>query len=140
MSKIDAYKDAQNKVAEARKQAQDVAKEAFAEGAKAVFDAHPRLLAFRWTQYTPHFNDGEPCEFSVHECYVKLDTTPANGGDYGDGFEYPCKDKVAGKIRNAANQFVDSFDSDDMADMFGDGYRITATREGEVKVDEYDHD
>lgn len=34
---------------------------------KAVFDKYPELRAVTWSQYTPYFNDGEPCEFSVRE-------------------------------------------------------------------------
>lgn len=30
-----------------------------------AFVEDPNLLAICWTQYTPYFNDGEPCEFSV---------------------------------------------------------------------------
>jgi hypothetical protein len=45
--------------------------------------------AIRWHQYTPYFNDGEPCEFSVGEATVNLDEKfGANEaeGDYEDGF------------------------------------------------------
>lgn len=27
----------------------------------------PGIEWFEWTQYTPYFNDGEPCVFSIHE-------------------------------------------------------------------------
>lgn len=29
--------------------------------------ADPLITAFGWRQYTPYFNDGEPCYFMVHE-------------------------------------------------------------------------
>lgn len=32
----------------------------------------PELIKIEWTQYTPYFNDGEPCEFSVNEPYFYL--------------------------------------------------------------------
>jgi hypothetical protein len=32
----------------------------------------PEVEAVVWTQYTPHFNDGEPCTFGVHEARVRL--------------------------------------------------------------------
>lgn len=35
--------------------------------------AAPGVVALGWHQYTPYFNDGEPCEFSVGELYLKLD-------------------------------------------------------------------
>lgn len=30
----------------------------------------PKGYAISWTQYTPYFNDGEPCTFSVKDAYV----------------------------------------------------------------------
>lgn len=41
--------------------------EEFAAILLAALDA-PQVLAVRWKQYTPYFNDGEPCEFGVR-CY-----------------------------------------------------------------------
>ena len=49
-----------------------------------LIDALDRVLALehvasvRWEQYTPSFNDGEPCRFSVHRVAVRL-----------EGFEVP---------------------------------------------------
>jgi hypothetical protein len=43
--------------------AQGQLKEAF----KQVFDKYPEITAFIWVQYTPYFNDGDTCEFSVNE-------------------------------------------------------------------------
>lgn len=31
---------------------------------------HPKLLGFRWTQYTPYFNDGDSCEFEVNDLEI----------------------------------------------------------------------
>lgn len=48
-------------------QAQAKMKEAF----KAVFEQYADLdLKLVWTQYTPYFNDGEECIFSVNDIYV----------------------------------------------------------------------
>lgn len=35
----------------------------------AFFNTHPNVKTVHWTQYAPHFNDGEECIFSVHEPY-----------------------------------------------------------------------
>lgn len=35
------------------------------------------IKAITWQQYTPRFNDGEPCEFSVHEVSVTNNTEVA---------------------------------------------------------------
>lgn len=34
--------------------------------------AHPRFVAIHWHQYTPYFNDGEPCFFSVDDIYFRI--------------------------------------------------------------------
>lgn len=39
---------------------------------KEFFTIHPEVKALRWTQYTPYFNDGEPCIFGYSGCDVKL--------------------------------------------------------------------
>ncbi|MBB3752418.1 hypothetical protein FHT44_004930 [Mycolicibacterium sp. BK634] len=54
--------------------------------------AFPEVEAVRWHQYTPYFNDGEECVFSIREAYVKFFGVD-EGGDYEDGYtdgkEYP---------------------------------------------------
>ena len=43
----------------------------------------------RWTQYTPYFNDGDPCEFSLNEFTVKLGKKFGVGkeeGEHEDGY------------------------------------------------------
>lgn len=39
---------------------------------KEFFELYPFVKGVAWTQYTPYFNDGEPCEFGVHEFYYTL--------------------------------------------------------------------
>jgi hypothetical protein len=52
--------------------------------------AIPGVKKLRWSQYTPYFNDGEPCEFSLNEPTVKLSKTAfgktKNLGDEEDGW------------------------------------------------------
>lgn len=33
------------------------------------FNEHPDIHALSWRQYTPYFNDGDPCVFGVREPY-----------------------------------------------------------------------
>lgn len=37
---------------------------------QAVLD-DPTIIEFGWRQYTPYFNDGDPCEFSAHGLWVR---------------------------------------------------------------------
>lgn len=49
-----------------RKRFQAEGREAVHAACKEFFDKHERAGAIKWEQYAPHFNDGEPCIFSVH--------------------------------------------------------------------------
>jgi hypothetical protein len=45
---------------------------------------HDDFTALRWQQYTPYFNDGDPCVFGVYTHGLKGPDEDA--GDYQDGF------------------------------------------------------
>lgn len=38
----------------------------FKEAVRELFKEHPKLQSFSWDEYTPHFNDGDECVFSVY--------------------------------------------------------------------------
>lgn len=42
--------------------------------AKELFARCPSLQGIRWYQYTPHFNDGDECIFSMHGMYFLVGT------------------------------------------------------------------
>lgn len=61
---------------------------------RAVLD-DPTMDSFGWTQYTPYFNDGEPCVFSVNEPWFKTvddvkrpETADGDEDEYDDGDNY----------------------------------------------------
>jgi hypothetical protein len=45
---------------------------------------YPAVSYVTWYQYTPYFNDGDACEFGMHDFRVKLEGIE-EGGDYDDG-------------------------------------------------------
>lgn len=47
--------------------------------------AVPGVTGLVWDQYTPYFNDGEPCEFSVHDVRVLLGNETADDAADGEG-------------------------------------------------------
>jgi len=51
----------------------------FKHSLKDIFKNNKRLTSFSWTQYTPHWNDGDACTFSAHTDYIHL-----NGSDESD--------------------------------------------------------
>ena len=41
------------------------------QASKMLYEKYPDLKSIHWTQYTPYFNDGDECEFGVHEiCFT----------------------------------------------------------------------
>lgn len=77
--------DELNKTMEAaRKKIREEGQAAFRAACDDVFAQHPKLESFSWPQYSPFFNDGEPCEFSVHELDgMKFDGVEWNGYELG---------------------------------------------------------
>lgn len=118
---------------------QDMLKEEF----KKWFDDFPELKAFSWTQYTPYFNDGEPCVFQISsESFVftedELNSLNAGKLEWYDYDYYSIEDKnlkdKAREIESKLNELEDVLES-----VFGDGYRIVVTRE-KIEVEEYSHE
>jgi hypothetical protein len=140
----------------------------FKETMKEFFDKNPGITALKWTQYTPYFNDGDPCEFCVNDVYFtnapadELENVSVWGEYEGEdesvwvvpGMKYTLSSKYhaedAAKIRAAGGVDVDSCQlidkmiqssemEDIMEEMFGDHVVITATRDG-FDVNDYEHD
>jgi len=54
-----------------RQQAKKCANSIVHEGTREYFDKYEHIVhAITWQQFTPYFNDGETCEFSVNEPYA----------------------------------------------------------------------
>lgn len=124
-------RDFEKKLEAIRKSMKGKGKEFVTDALKPIFEKHPELLAVRWQQYTPYFNDGDSCKFSsTHSDYPQVKIK-------GDGdFEECCHDELEKAITEALNVFTD----DDMESFFGDHMEVTVRRSGTVKVEEYEHD
>lgn len=76
--------DIKNKLDLLRQDYKNVAHQMFSEGTKILFDAHPRLQSFGFRAYSPYFNDGDECRFSIHadEDYgLKINGFSADGDE-----------------------------------------------------------
>lgn len=112
--------------------------------------AIPRVEAIRWSQYTPYFADGDPCEFSVNDLELKVAGVEAGvGGEYEDGFYdtwtlgYYAKREgwtlPEGLIETVKqNWSARAFESVALAN-FGDHATVVATSEG-FSVEYLEHD
>lgn len=52
-----------------RQEGEELLKKDFQE----MFEKHPKLEWVAWQQYTPFFNDGDVCTFSVGDLYYRLE-------------------------------------------------------------------
>lgn len=112
---------------------------------KPIFDKSKLINSIGWTQYTPYFNDGEECIFSVN-----------NGDLYINGYdEYDTKwyswswgkedapdgvNKEECAIINEFKEVLQSIPDEFYKDLFGDHAKVTINRGGTIETDEYEHD
>lgn len=132
---------------------QTQAQSLFKDITKEFFEKNTHVKAIIWNQYTPYFNDGEECVFSVNDPTY----TNAEGEDLDDisswGEYEGEKDDIwtwegwgsapEGIDIKPLQEFSAIVCSEAMTDvmraMFGDHVTIRATKDG-FSVDEYDHD
>ena len=140
----------------------------FKETMKEFFDKNPGITALKWSQYTPYFNDGDECVFSVNDVYFT--NAPADDlenvtvwGEYegedesvwvASNITHTLSSKyyedeaarilAAGGVDEDSCNLIDKMISsnemeDIMKEMFGDHVQVIATRDG-FEVTDYEHD
>lgn len=155
MTSAEKYQAAVEKIELARAEAASVAKEAFSEMCAEVFEQHPSLDAFRWKQYTPYFNDGDPCTFRCCIDASDIDVCAVGSDEFEEGYEVSSKTDYDEKARKsfpkkelhplynaqeAASELLGKINEEQLKELFGDHAEITAYRDGDVEVEEYEHD
>lgn len=121
-------------------------KDSFHSIAKELFVIYPDLKSFGWSQYTPYFNDGEPCEFRTNTGDVTI-----NGFNSWDSYDEDEENEMVNILDKAENdpyyqeivdtirEFLSQFDNDDYYDLFDDHVEVTVTADG-IETQEYQHD
>lgn len=147
MGTLDDYKNKLEAHKRAGQELQKQGQKIFEAAAKELFEKYPSLDSFGWEQYTPHFNDGDPCYFSVHGD----EDISMNGITYWD-LEY---DQEAGQTKfDSVEEWKDFEDPEavldeigslihavdqDCLERYGEG-RVVVSRDGTVECDYVDHD
>jgi hypothetical protein len=127
-------------IAEAKRKVEEKAKEAVGALFKGFFEKNPKIVAIAWTQYTPYFNDGDPCEFSVHD-FEAANRMPEGEVDEDDddlGYEFLSSWSLKGPSAEALRSLERAASDDIFLAAFGDHARVVATPDG-FHVTEYDH-
>lgn len=138
-----------------KKETSEKYKQLFSTLSAKVFEKHPALESFSWTQYSPYFNDGDECVFSVNEVnYVNgidIDedqpdeefVTDWNGlrDDKGNRPKVKNKHYVPELVQaiKDCRELVSLVEEDTMAELFGNHVEVTVTRNG-IETEECSHD
>lgn len=147
-------KEVAAKLNDLKKEYSELAKKEIFNSIKEFFEAYPEVYAIRWEQYTPYFNDGDACTFSVGDAeYFLTEEDLDNGDGFGD-YWTPLKmkeDEIVAleisrdRLKVVSDAFIElqknlsSIDDDVYLGIFGDHAQITATKDG-IECDEYFHD
>jgi hypothetical protein len=147
MSKlITMLEDVSKKRAELSKQMISALQEGIAEFMKE----HPSIKAIGWTQFTPYFNDGDTCTFSVGEIYGSMNENPPEDF-YDDDLDggwftlntYSVKN-IEGLSPSEKTELVEfakalSKAEDDLQAAFGDHVKVIIKQDG-IDVEDYEHE
>lgn len=158
----EAQRQIQEKMAAMKEELKTLGEKLFKEGAQDIFDAYPQLESFSWIQYTPFFNDGDECIFSVHSdwgLYLKFagqtdEDTEAeqDGGETFNSYSAKYADESVElpsyyadiprwkfAVGGVVGDLIGGVDNDTMKALFGDHVRVTINREG-IDTEYYEHD
>ena len=132
---FEALKNLEEIHIEAMKRLRNEGEAALRECFKAFFANHPNLYALKWCQYTPYFNDGEPCHFRV--CEAKF-CTKEGGEFYGSwGSAYNAlSDELRDDLRALTGYLQSDAIEPILLAMFKDHSEITVTATS-ITVDDY---
>lgn len=158
--KFAILREKQEEIKKLKKEMIEASNKIFTELTKSIFEEHPKVESFGWTQYTPYFNDGDTCTFSAQTDYIYINGTSVDDSDwvsettitnYGtwnrEKRVYEGRTEVPNlnydpelvKANDEIREFLRNFDEDFFLSQFGDHAEITVTAEG-VSVDECEHD
>ena len=158
--KFAILKEKQEEIKKLKREMVEASNKIFTELTKSIFEENPKLKSFGWNQYTPYFNDGDTCTFSVNTDYIYINGDSVDESDwinetkitnYGtwnrEKRQYEGRTEVPNldydpelsKVNDEIKEFLRNFDNDFFMSQFGDHAEVTITAEG-VSVDEYEHD
>lgn len=149
------------KISALRDQLKGEVSDLFYSMSKSLFDKHPELKSFGWRQYTPYFNDGEECTFRSYHTDPNINGFNDDWGEEGEEGDLnllemahdsvwedvdgsyknvpKTPDANAKEIVDKLKFFLNSFDDEDMKEMFGDHIEVLVDRNG-VHIETIDHD
>lgn len=144
MEIVEKIKLAMKEFEDKRKELTEQLKKDFPALLAPLFEKYPGVKNVRWTQYTPYFNDGDPCEFSTNASWADLNYN-ADEDDEEDDDDDSEKVKaeaieVPDEAEDEFQEVLGSIDDSFYKDLFGDHVEVTVLRDGTITIEEYQHD
>lgn len=137
------------KIEQMRQEQLLMARKEFESSISTIFELIPTLKYITWNQYSPYFNDGDECVFSVNEVYAMSFIPEETSWEYEpeteDDFVVYSYSKEQGKLTNeefTAIKALISFigvNEDLMEDLFGNHTTVMVTAEG-IETEDCNHD
>jgi hypothetical protein len=149
-----------DKISALSQQIKEQFNDALKEASNELFDKYPKLKSFNWVQYTPYSNDGETCEFSIHndpgyvygefECRHYDSAIKAEWNSKQMAYGPSSLDEEAQsefgsiaeaeELESALSSFISTLNPFEthVRSVIGEGL-VTVSREG-IEVEDYDHD
>ena len=140
ISAEESYKSHKQKLKAVLDELRESARSYFKETVKALFEAHPILESFAWTQYTPYWNDGDETHFGVNDlCELNGEEDPSfSKWDAKTRKSVPGSNPLS-QAGYALNELLCNIDDRDMESMFGNHVKVMVTKDN-ISIQEYDHE
>lgn len=154
MNALESIKQQLREFEQKKKEIVEQLREEFPKILMPIFEKTDKIDNISWTQYTPWFNDGDTCEFSVN-LDIKVNGKYADDLDWYDWkvVEYVNEGKYVEDVRkhsewdqvacmavHAFRESLETIPEEFYFDLFGDHVQVTCHRDGTIKVEEYEHD
>lgn len=154
MSVLESIKEKLAVIAKQKQEMVEALRKDFAPMLSPLFEKSTgKIKSVGWAQYTPYFNDGDECIFSVNTYSIKIngeDTGESDSLDWrieyylkGQTEEYPLQPEWDLELYQLVEEFkeiLSSIPEDFMKDLFGDHVEVTVNSDGNIETEEYEHD
>lgn len=124
---------------------------------KTAFEnSNGKVTSFGWTQYSPHFNDGDECVFGVNSDYTYINGEHEDDTDlldwrisyYLEGdkkyanllTENPELDIDLYKSLQEFKKVLNAVPEEFLESLFGNHKKVTVYADGKTESEYYDHD
>lgn len=104
------------------------------------FNENPKIASVQWKQYTPGFNDGDPCLFKLCEPRIQLVGEDKVLSEDDDGLgsydlreSHPEISEALGILQSALKLVEEQLENE-----YGSDSCITIDRTGKATIDDYD--